>query len=53
MNTKSIRALPKLSSIVINLKRSLFEIELLMNLRPKSLLKLTAGTAAPVTRWKE
>jgi hypothetical protein len=37
----------------INLKRSLFEIELLLSLRPKTLAKTIAGTATPATRWHE
>jgi hypothetical protein len=53
MNTQSIRVPPQFSSIMINLKRSLFEIEVLLNLRPKELAKIIAGTAVPATRWNE
>jgi hypothetical protein len=53
MNRNTLPALPKLSSIAMNLKRSLFDIELLLNLRTKIQPQLVAIKATPVTRWNE
>jgi len=53
MNRTSRRALPKLSSLVINLRQSLFDIESLLNLSPRILSKLTTFRTGPVTRWNE
>jgi hypothetical protein len=53
MNRNILPALPKLSSVGMNLKRSLFDIELLLNLRPKIRAKSVVIRATPVTRWNE
>ena len=53
MNRNILPALPKISSIAINLKRSLFEVELLLNFRPKIRAKSVVIRATPVTRWNE
>ena len=53
MNIKAIRSLPKISSLVVNLKRSLFEIESMLKLRPKTPVKKAAVTQVVASRWNE
>ncbi len=53
MNKSQINNLPKFSKLVINIKRSLFDIERLLELRLRIPEEAILVRAAPITRWNE